>query len=257
MENQFKIRDLRKKDQFKIDDKYINGYAKLCSVYATAVYNSLSRHAQFSTQECWPSIEKIAEQHNISRPSVIKGIKDLEKWNIIKIDKKKDAKGRQEPNLYLLIDKSNWRPVRVNDIDSANTNPSKRQNKTRVNDIDCKDNKEEKDTKISEQSSPSSNLTSEPLKEKDLTPPKASPPPVKELFEFFIQAVKDEMGFEPEIAYGKEGSLLKQRLKKDTPEEIKSLIKWYLKDKVSDKLGASLGVCLSTNIVNQWLRVKK
>lgn len=147
MTTSFKIRDLRKKDQYKIDDAYLNGYAKLCGIFATAVYNSLSRHADFHTQECFPSIEKMAEQHNISKPSVIKGLKELENWGIISITKEKDSKTkRQLPNVYLLVDKSEWKPKpsRVNDIDTESrvnlkTEPSQSQEKSRVNDVDCKD----------------------------------------------------------------------------------------------------------------------
>ena len=144
MKKQFKVRDLRKKDQFKIDDLYLNGYAKICGVFATAVYNSLSRHAQFGSQEAYPSIKLIAEQHAISRPSVIKGIKKLEEYGIIKIVKEKDKEGKQKRNLYFLIDKSEWKSIRVNEVDTDNrvnvrTKPSKRQNKNRVNEVDCKD----------------------------------------------------------------------------------------------------------------------
>src|SRR4030065_2702806 len=123
MDKGFKVRDLRKKDQYKIDDAYLNGYARLCGVFATAVYNSLSRHADFHTQEAFPSIERIAEQHAISKPSVIKGIKELEKWGIIKIIREKDElTKRQLNNIYQLIDKSEWveKPSRVNDIDTGN-----------------------------------------------------------------------------------------------------------------------------------------
>jgi len=43
MQNQrtFKIRDLRKKDKFVMDDEYLNGYAKLCKPNGTCVYMSL------------------------------------------------------------------------------------------------------------------------------------------------------------------------------------------------------------------------
>lgn len=150
---QIKIRDLRKKDQYKIDDAYLNGYARLCGVYATAVYNSLSRHADFQTQECFPSIETIAEQHNMSRPSVIKAIKILESWGIIIVQKEKDeVTKRQKNNVYLLADKSTWKPKpskpslpRAESI--SDNDPSKRQNKSRVNDVDCKDT-HTKDTHI-------------------------------------------------------------------------------------------------------------
>lgn len=108
--DEIKIRDLRKKDQYKIDDVYLNGYAKLCGVYATVVYNSLSRHADFHTQECFPSIALIAEQHNISEGSVISALDVLEKSGIIKKIIRKDPKTkRQLTNIYCLLDKSEWK----------------------------------------------------------------------------------------------------------------------------------------------------
>lgn len=148
MKHQFKIRDVRKRDQYKLDDAYLNGYAKYCGAFATLVYNSLARHADFNTQECWPSIDLIAEQHGISKPSVIKGLKALEKWGIIKTVREKDEKTkRQKNNTYLLIDKSDWIPrdTRVNDIDTESrvnnrTEPGQRGIKSRVNEVDCKDN---------------------------------------------------------------------------------------------------------------------
>lgn len=164
MDKTFKIRDLRKKDQYKIDDAYLNGYARLCGVYATAVYNSLSRHANFHTQECFPSMDKIAEQHSISKPSVIKGIAELVKWNIVAVHKEKDPNTkRQMPNVYVLVDKSDWKPKpesRVKEIDSETSKPSKRQEKSRVSQIDCKEYKGEKDNKLSEDKS-SGNYTIE------------------------------------------------------------------------------------------------
>lgn len=62
MHARFKVRDLRSKEKHVIDDQYLNTYARLCGVYATAVYNSLSRHANSHTQECFPSTELIAKQ---------------------------------------------------------------------------------------------------------------------------------------------------------------------------------------------------
>ena len=156
----FKVRDLRKKDQYKIDDAYLNGYARLCGVYATAVYNSLSRHADFNTQEAFPSIEKIAEQHNISRRSVIRGIKELELWGIIKITREKDTKTyRQKVNVYFLVDKTEWKPKpdsRVTDVHSENTKAEciidqsrvTDMHESRVTDVHCKDNTEEKDNTL-------------------------------------------------------------------------------------------------------------
>ena len=139
-----KVRDLRVKEKFVVDDLYLNGYAKRCGIFATGVYNVICRHAD-REQTAFPGIDLIAKKLNISRPSVIKGITNLQDYSIIKVIKKKDKKGRQKVNLYILLDKSVWKPLRVKEIDSENCCPSKPENKTesmseqnRVNEIDCK-----------------------------------------------------------------------------------------------------------------------
>jgi hypothetical protein len=163
-----KVRDLRKRDQYKIDDAYLNGYAKICGIFATAVYNSLSRHADFHTQECYPSLELIADQHGISKPTVLKSLRVLE---IAKIIIKKRV-GKMQPNEYTLADKSEWLPKEelavlvntknkrgmarkrgktgkfgseVNDMEitsevNVTTKCSKSYGESEVNDMDCKDN---------------------------------------------------------------------------------------------------------------------
>lgn len=103
----FKIRDLRKKDQYKIDDQYLNGYARIFGPTTTAVYNSLSRHAEFHTQEAFPSEELIAEEHGIGVKSVQRSIKQLKGANIIKVERVK-RQGKWLNNLYSLVDKSEW-----------------------------------------------------------------------------------------------------------------------------------------------------
>lgn len=132
----FEIRDARSRSAYRVDDEYLNGYAKLCGVYSTAIYNSLCRHAD-NYQQAFPSIELMAEQHNLSRPTVIKAIKRLEEYGIIKVIKTKDKKTkRQLPNIYVLIDKSMWKGK-----------PSKRRLpraesisfQSRVNEVYCKD----------------------------------------------------------------------------------------------------------------------
>lgn len=91
------------------DDAYLNGYARICGIYATGVYMSLCRHVN-KQQTCFPGIDHIAEELNISRPSVIKGIKALEDQSIILVIRSKRKDGKQLPNEYALIDKSLWKP---------------------------------------------------------------------------------------------------------------------------------------------------
>lgn len=102
-EQQFEVRDLRRKEKFFMDDLYLNGYAKKCGIYATGVYLSLCRHAN-KEQSCYPSLKKISEELKVSTKQVGRAIKILESNNIIK----KIRCGKKLNNRYLLLDKSEW-----------------------------------------------------------------------------------------------------------------------------------------------------
>ena len=105
-----KVRDLRQKTQFKVDDLYLNGYARVCGANATLVYMSLCRHAEFESQKAFPSQNKIAFELGISVASAKRGIKELVKYNIIDIRKEK-MEGKFSNNVYYLLDKSEWEPT--------------------------------------------------------------------------------------------------------------------------------------------------
>lgn len=108
------IRDQRSRHMFRIDDQYIDGgYSELCGSTASCVYMSLCRHSD-SNQESFPSIERIMKQHGVGKSSVLRAIKTLEKWNIVTVLRRKNEKTkRQMVNVYVLIDRSQWVPVRV------------------------------------------------------------------------------------------------------------------------------------------------
>jgi len=82
-QEKFEVRDLRDKNRFVVDDKFLNGYARFLGIYAIGVYNSLCRHAN-KNQSSWPSINKIAQELGIGRNKVIDGTKNLEFWQIVK-----------------------------------------------------------------------------------------------------------------------------------------------------------------------------
>lgn len=106
------IRDVRVKSHYIVDDEYLNGYAKVCGIYALGVYNVLCRHADFHTQTSFPSIQMIAQKLDISRQSVIRALAVLEAWGIIKRDRVRNPKtGRWKHNSYTLTDKSTWEPL--------------------------------------------------------------------------------------------------------------------------------------------------
>jgi len=101
----FEVRDLREKDRFIVDDKFLNGYARFLGIYAVGVYNSLCRHAN-RDQRCWPSINRMAKELAISRNKVIDSIKYLEFWQIVK----KERLAKKLTNRYLLLSKRYWKP---------------------------------------------------------------------------------------------------------------------------------------------------
>ena len=106
MEQQFEIRDLREKNKFVVDDKFLNGYARFVGVYAVGVYSSFCRHAN-KEQKSWPKISIIAQELGCSKNSVIEGVKRLEFWNIII----KKRIGKQCTNRYVLLNKRCWKQI--------------------------------------------------------------------------------------------------------------------------------------------------
>lgn len=100
------IRDLREKERYMTDDKFLNGYARFLEIYAVGVYGSLCRHAN-KQQRCWPSINKVCEELSIGRNSALNAVKRLEYWHIIK----KYRIGKMANNRYDLISKRNWLPI--------------------------------------------------------------------------------------------------------------------------------------------------
>ena len=108
MQTQFKVRDLRKKQQFIIDDVYLNGYAKLFGPNGTAVYLSLCRRANLE-QACFPSEKTIAKDHSLTDRTVRKYIGILKQANIIRIEREKNQDAKWQNNVYFLLDKSEWK----------------------------------------------------------------------------------------------------------------------------------------------------
>lgn len=93
---------------FRVDDEYLNGYARLCGVNATLVYLCLCRHAD-RHQESFPSIETMSEKSGISESSVKRGISTLIEWNIIEKKRERKGTGRWLNNRYVLLDKKVWK----------------------------------------------------------------------------------------------------------------------------------------------------
>jgi len=144
----FKVRDLREKTQYKVDDTYLNGYARVCKPVATAIYNSLCRHAGFHTQKAFPSQSLMAYQHNISVKAVRRAIKKLAEYNIIMIERHRE-KGKFVNYIYTLLDKSEWKPInqRTKTTYGQPADKNTTRQKTTMVKVPTKDNKVSNDNK--------------------------------------------------------------------------------------------------------------
>lgn len=139
----FKVRDLRKKDQFKIDDAYLNGYARICGKDASLVYMSLCRHAEFNSQKAFPSQEKIAWELGVSDRTVRRGIKKLVERNIILTERER-RNGKFSNYLYILLDKSEWKQTTGQNRPMVKPADKNHQLKTTGGSVPTKDNKEQR-----------------------------------------------------------------------------------------------------------------
>lgn len=106
--NTLKMQNKKRDHFFIIDNDYVKLYAKHLGVVATAVFTSLNMHAD-SEGKCFPSMELIAEQHNIDRHTVSRALKKLEKWNMISTKHGIDRRlKKRKNNVYELLPKELW-----------------------------------------------------------------------------------------------------------------------------------------------------
>jgi hypothetical protein len=76
--------------------------------------------------------------------------------------------------------------------------------------------------------------------------------PISLIRKYFTEKCKELKGFEPEMAFGKEGKLLKEKLTRFSAEQIKDLIDKFFNSKIGEDLGYTLSICLSAPTINQW-----
>lgn len=93
----------------KVETIYLDKYAKLGSA-ATLTYLSICRHARNNI--CSLSMEGIAQEHGINRDTVSKGLKLLQEYNIITINKRREQSGNYRQNEYYLIPPTKWRGLK-------------------------------------------------------------------------------------------------------------------------------------------------
>jgi hypothetical protein len=104
-----KMKDKRGANFHLVPNIYIDEYARICGPKATAIYLSLCRHADRGGKS-FPGIRRLMEQHGIrSNNTVIKAIQELEKCNIVDVERGgvNDKKQRVN-NIYILNAPSSW-----------------------------------------------------------------------------------------------------------------------------------------------------
>lgn len=110
-ESKIKIRDLRSKEKFFIDDVfYDDGYMGELTSTPSSVYTALCRYAD-RKQECFPSIRKIAKKLKLSGRQVIRALKRLGTLGLIKT-----VKRQGKVNVYILLDKKQWEKLKTSDM---------------------------------------------------------------------------------------------------------------------------------------------
>lgn len=105
------VRDRRNKGWFWIDNALLDGFAKVLGPNATLVYIALSRHADNDLQQCFPSMDTIADEVGLkSRKTVSNGIKSLEKYGLIEVAKSHNpTNGKRLNNVYTLLSQRHWK----------------------------------------------------------------------------------------------------------------------------------------------------
>jgi DNA-binding transcriptional regulator YhcF (GntR family) len=217
LENQkIEVRDIGDSDWYWIPRVVFEEYTPKIGVIGLALYNAYSSYAR-NKGVAFPSQRTLAEKLRVSIKTIIKYNKILEANGLIKIERKK---GKGKTNLVTLL--------KVENVNQVQTHPVRGSVKV-VKEVQMKENN---------------------MKENTIeVDAKASP---LDVIDYFKKRVRKIKGFCPEIDYGKDGRLAKERLKKYSFDEVKDLIDWYLNSEYFEKFGASLSICLSNFIVNLW-----
>jgi hypothetical protein len=182
-----------------------------------------------SNLEAFPSRGYLAEALGTSLTTVDRAVKEL----VAKAGLRIKRRGFGKSNCYFI---PNW-------LESSEMITQESSGLTNLEDTRLKTHEETRMTTIIDNSNRYSN------KYNTKVDAKASP---IDVIDYFKRRVKELKGFYPEIDYGKDGRLAKERLKKYSFNEIRDLIDWYLNSEHFEKFGASLSICLSNFIVNLW-----
>jgi len=218
--SKIEVRNMEDGDWYWVSRRVFEDFAPKIGVIGFAVYNAYASYAR-DKGVAFPSQKTLSQKLGISIKTIIKYNKILQDNGLIKIERKK---GKGKTILVTLLKVENVKHVQNHPVAGS---------VRVVKEVQTKDNN---------------------MKENTIeVDAKASP---IDVIDYFKKRVKEVKGFEPEIDYGKDGRLAKERLKKYSFKEMKELIDWYLSSECFEKFGASLSICLSNFVVNLWKAFK-
>lgn len=212
------FRSIEDGEWYWIPRRVFEDYTSKIGVVGLALYNAYSSYAR-NKGVAFPSLRTLAEKLGISTKTIIKYNRILEASGLIKIERRKGS-----TNLITLLKVGGMKKGKF----ANETGSGRYMKQIRIEENNFKENKERKNNNMA----------------------------VNLVLNYFREIVGEIRGFEPEIDYLKDGRLVRLRLRKYSVEELKSLISWYLKSEISDKLGISISACLSAHVINLWKQSK-
>ena len=109
MTSKLQIRDERGRDRFFTDNELIDGgYGSRLGPYGIAIYVALVRHADYTSQDSWPSYQRLADETGMSRRQAMREVEELCALKMLVKHPRQDDKGDPTSNLYVLTSTKEW-----------------------------------------------------------------------------------------------------------------------------------------------------
>ncbi len=104
-QERIRIVDKRKPRYFQVDNRlFDNGHAAILKPSGLSIYLCLCRHADYDSNDCYPSYATIAKKCGLTRATVINHIKRLASLGYIEIKHNFDSNGDNASNTFFILE---------------------------------------------------------------------------------------------------------------------------------------------------------
>lgn len=115
--------DARGIGAFHMQDAYVDqGYQAAVGPAAAAIYTTLCRHADRNGRS-FPGIDRLMLKTGQGKNTVIRAIRRLEDHGLVRVERRRDERQRQEGNVYHLQPKGKWNLIAVKAEPGAKMEP--------------------------------------------------------------------------------------------------------------------------------------